>query len=141
VTLQRTAVVVRERYLLEGYAFQAPNVDGGHAVTFSIRAFAVRVNSTHRTETVFDSVLVEKIGARILFRRKQAQFLTRHEPHSSCPLIDPPEYRCGSRGGTHRMRAVQAGARFQAGVGRRSMTVGPERRPKEQEFKVLGHTQ
>ena len=83
MTLQRTAVVVRERYLLEGYAFQAPNVDGGHAVTFSIRAFAVRVNSTHRTETVFDSVLVEKIGARILFRRKQAQFLTWHEPHQS----------------------------------------------------------
>jgi len=69
-----------DRHRREVNAFEAPDVDRGHAVSLGIDPLTVRMNAANRTEAVLDYVLVEGIRARVLLRRQQAQILAGDEP-------------------------------------------------------------
>src|SRR6266850_3295432 len=62
-------------------AFEAARIHCRHLVAFRIGGFAERVDAAIGAEAVLDGVLVEQVGAQILLRRQQMQFLARNEPH------------------------------------------------------------
>src|SRR6267378_310736 len=78
--LQRATIVVLNRDSRKIDAFKAVNVDGGHRIAFWVRAFTVRRNAADRTKPVLDGVLVERIGARRIFRREDMKLLSRNGP-------------------------------------------------------------
>src|SRR3977135_1126808 len=62
-------------------AFEAARIHCRNLVAFRIGGFAERVDAAIGAEAVLDGVLVEQVGAQILLRRQQMQFLARNEPH------------------------------------------------------------
>jgi hypothetical protein len=84
-TLDRAAVEMRDRHRGQLDAFQAAQIDRGHAIALRVRPLAIRMDPAHRAEAVPDHVLVEQVGVGVVFRRQQPQRLVRTN-QSSEPL-------------------------------------------------------
>jgi hypothetical protein len=64
-------------------ALDTSRVNRSNGVTFWIDAFAVRMHTANWAKAMFDHVLVERVRARCIFRRKKMQ---RGANQSSDPL-------------------------------------------------------
>jgi hypothetical protein len=64
---QRPAVEVLDRNAFQVDSFEAANIDRAHAIALGIDAFAIGVNAAGLAKAVFDNVLIEGIGADVLF--------------------------------------------------------------------------
>src|SRR5688500_13832457 len=62
------------------HCFQAADIDRRHRLARRIFCLGEGMNAAARAESMLDGVLVEGIGAHLLFGSEQAQPVARHEP-------------------------------------------------------------
>lgn len=86
--LARATVEVGDGNTRQVDSFQAPNINGGHAIALWIRSLSVRVYPTNGTEAMLDHVLVERVGARVFLERQEAKAIAGDGPQEASPCVD-----------------------------------------------------
>ena len=70
------------RNFLQVDAIETTNINCRRRIAFRIDTFAKRMNAAGRAKAMLDDMLVERVGGRIVFGRKQAHLIARHKPQS-----------------------------------------------------------
>jgi hypothetical protein len=78
--LYRSTVEVPHRNRRKVDGFEAPQIDGDHAIALRIHALAIGMDAARWAEAVLDAVLVERVRAGSFLSSSQLQLVSRNKP-------------------------------------------------------------
>jgi len=77
---KRPAVEMLHLNFFQVDSIETTNINCRHPIAFRIDTFAKRMDAAGRAKAMFNDMLVERVGADIVFRRNQAHLIARHKP-------------------------------------------------------------